>query len=230
MVSIVYVCSSTPAAGKTTVAAALIRQLTRLGARPVGIKPIELGVGYDEHQDLLGPDGDRLAAASTVQVPPLVRSPYRFTSRTTPLVAAERAGITLGLDDLVSAIETAKEYGGPVVVEGPGAAWSALADDTVGLDLAERLGATILLVVPERPGEEAAALGTLEGCRKRGLRIAGICRTQAGTPWTSAERSCFFSFAGARDLGATPLPVEDEAADQALAGLGTAVADALAWP
>lgn len=230
MAQVVFVTSSSPSAGKTVVAAALLRQLAALGARPVGVKIIELGAAYDAHHDLVGADGDRLGQATPVLVPPLVRSPYRFTARTTPAVAADRAGLTLALEDLVSAVTAAAEYGGPVVVEGAGAALSALAGDAVNLDLAEHVGATVVLVVPERAGEESAALGALEACRRRGLRIAGVCRTPGTPGWSAEELRSFFHVAGVRDLGTTAGQVEDQAVDRAMGGLGAAVAEALAWP
>lgn len=163
-----------PGVGKTILAAAIVRRLRALDHEAIGMKPIETACAYGSDHDLVGVDGVLLHAAVHRGAPPLVVSPYRSAAVGEPMVALGRAGIELRLDDLVQAVETAAEFGDPVVVEGAGGALSPLTRDGTTLDLAERLDATVLIAAPDALGVQSRALLVLEALRHHGLRIAGI--------------------------------------------------------
>jgi len=230
---VLFIAGSGPGVGKTAVAVAMMRGLARIGRRVVGIKPIEVGVGHDANHDLIAPDGDRLGAASVIAVPPLVRAPYRFNARAVPTVAALRSGIELGLEELVSAVKTACEYGQLVVVDGIGGLLTPIATDGATIDLAGRLGATVVLVVPDAAGSESVLLCGLEACRRRALKIAGYVLTQtAGPVLGEDELALLRARAGARQLLTLDLNASEAATNARVDAedAAAAVVQALAWP
>jgi dethiobiotin synthetase len=160
--------------GKTTVAAALVRRLRALGHAAIGVKPIETGCAYGPDQDLVGADGGVLHAAAHRSVPPLVVSPYRVPVQADPAEALERAGIELGLEDLVGAIDAAAGFGDVLVVEGTGGALAPLTTDALGLDLAERVAASLVIAAPDEAGIASQVILILEAARRRALNIAGV--------------------------------------------------------
>jgi dethiobiotin synthetase len=169
-----FVTSADPRAGKTTVAAAMVRRLRVLGLRAIGMKPIETGCAHGDDHDLVAADGALLHLAAHRSAPPLVVSPYRLASPLDPAAALEQAGLELVLEDLVQAVESAFAFGDIVVVECPGRALSPLTSDALGLDLAERVGATLLVAAPDREGTTSSVLLVLEAARRRALNIAGV--------------------------------------------------------
>lgn len=171
---IVFVAGTDTGVGKTIVTAALVRRLRALGRQAIGIKPVETGCSHDDTHDLIGSDGQLLHVAAHRGAPPLVVSPYRFAPPVSPALAAERAGIELSLDDLATAVEATFSFGRVVVVESAGGALSPIAQDGLGLDLAERLGAAVLVVGADQLGVQSQALLVLEAIRRRALRIAGV--------------------------------------------------------
>lgn len=159
--------------GKTLVACGL---LTALGERDVGatgVKPVETGCPHDDAHDLVGIDGERLRAASSVPTPPLVTSPYRFAPPLSPALAAEQVGLELTIDDLVAAVEESQRLG-RTVVEGPGGPLCPLAPGRSTLDLAVALQARILVVGSDRKGADGQVLLTLEACEHRKANVVGV--------------------------------------------------------
>jgi dethiobiotin synthetase len=188
---ILFVAGTDGGVGKTTIAAALVRRLRAIGKDAIGMKPIETGCPYGPDQDLVGPDGETLHVAAHRSAPPLVVSPYRLPSRADPAEALERAGIELELDDLVHAVEAAQRFSEVLVVESTGGALAPLVHDGLGLDLAERLGASVIVVAPDALGSASAVILILEALRRRALNIAGVLLTRlhdGAHPETGTER------------------------------------------
>jgi dethiobiotin synthetase len=102
-------------------------------------------------------------------------------------LAAEKAGIELRLDDLVHAVEAAFSFGDIVVVESAGGALSPIAQDGLGLDLAERLGASVLVVGADALGVQSHALLVIEALRRRALNIAGVILSRRTDQSAEAE-------------------------------------------
>jgi dethiobiotin synthase len=178
--TIVFVAGTDTNVGKTLVAAALVRRLRVLGTRAIGMKPVETGCSYGEDHDLIAHDGVLLHRAAHFAAPPLVVSPYRFAPPIAPAVAAELAGLELSLSDLVAAIEACAPFGEPVIVEGAGGALAPIASDGSVLDLAERVGASVLLVGVDRLGVQSHAIAVLESARRRALGLIGVILSRMG--------------------------------------------------
>lgn len=170
---VLFITGTVAGAGKTLFSVALLRRLRTLNTAAIGVKPVETGCVYGEDHDLIAHDGDLLHRAAHRSAPPLAVGPYRFVGNVAPALAAERAGIELQLDDLVTAVEGLARFGEPLVIESEGAALSPLASDGLVLDLAERLSAPILVIAPDRLGAESEVIGVLEAARRRALPILG---------------------------------------------------------
>lgn len=175
---VVFVAGTGAGIGQTTLSAALVRRLRAMGIRAIGVKPVETGCAHGEDQDLVGADGALLHRASQRAAPPLAVAPYRFVPRVAPALAAELAGLELGGEELAQAVEAVFDFGTLAVVDAPGGALAPLAKDTLGLDLAERLGAVLLIVAADDAEATGQVLLILEAARRRALRIAGVALTR----------------------------------------------------
>ena len=138
-----------PEVGTTEVAEGLILALRRRGERAVGVMPVDAACVHDDEHDLESRVGTRLWHASERTVPPLVVAPYRFHAGANPVEAAEAAGLSLSLVDLLSTIEDAAQFGGPVVAVGPPQADAPYATDGTAWDFARAANARVLVVVDD---------------------------------------------------------------------------------
>jgi dethiobiotin synthetase len=138
--------------GKTLIAAALLLALRQQGAQAIGFKPVETGVSPGEQ-----PDSEILAAASAVAhraAIPLLR----LAEPLAPAVAADRAGlVTLDPAAAQARVQTLRDAGYRVVLEGAGGVLVPLAWGCTARDLARDLGLDAIVVA-------RAGLGTLNHC------------------------------------------------------------------
>lgn len=182
-----FIAGSGSGGGKTLLSAALVRRLRVLGTRAIGIKPVETGCRYGEDHDLIAPGGALLHRAAHRTAPPLVVSPYRFVAKTAPVIAAERSGIELSLDDLFQSIVTISSFGDPIVITTSGGALSPIANNGSPLDLCSRIGAPLLLVLPDRLGVESEAIALLEAARRRAIALLGVILSSPSSEGASSE-------------------------------------------
>lgn len=166
----VFVCGTDTGAGKTHIAAALVRSLRERGVRVAAMKPIAAGVedGRDVNADVAA-----LAAADGLDVPARVRNPYAFAEPIAPHLAARDAGVTIDLRVVAAAWREMALIAEAIVVEGAGGARVPIAADTDMLDIARRLRLPVLLVVGMRLGCLNHACLTADAIAARGLTMAG---------------------------------------------------------
>lgn len=184
-VQTLFVTSHGPGAGKTLVAAAILRRLRALQVRAVGVKPIETESRRGEDHDLYSIDGLLLAAESTPQVPLPVIAPYLFATGGAGASAMSAVGLDVTLADLVEAVRGAERYGDLLVVEGATGAFDQVAADGIELDFARALGAQLVVVVQD----QAQLREVLDGAAARALPVALVVTRsapddlQAGLQW-----------------------------------------------
>lgn len=159
--------------GKTIITAALIHRLHHQKIRAAGIKPIETGCEYDEEHHLIAADGALLQAAAP-WVPAHTVAPYRFVPPVAPALAAQNAGLSLALQDLCEVITAAHHYAGLLLIEGAGGALSPMTSDGNTLDLAETLGAPILIIAKDKLGTQSQSLAVIEAAKTRKVKILGL--------------------------------------------------------
>jgi dethiobiotin synthetase len=166
----IFVTGTDTGIGKTVVAAALLRGLTRAGFRAVGMKPV--AAGLDEGETLPA-DTRTLIAAGNVDAPIADVNPYAFAQPIAPELAARAVGATIELDVIAAAYSRLTSVADAIVVEGAGGALVPLASSMDMLDIPARLELPVVLVVGIRLGCLNHALLSALAIGARGLDLAG---------------------------------------------------------
>lgn len=217
---IVVVTGTDSGVGKTFVACAVARAMAARGLHVVAVKAVETGVAtLPESQE----DGVRLARATGQRHP--LQALYRFRTPVAPAVAAELEGEPpLDFDATVTAVERLARDADVALVETAGGMLAPLAWDWNMVDLAETLGATVLVVGANRLGTINHTLLTLGALELGGVQPAGVILSAPEAPDASSgtNRDAIARLAGLDRVLAIGRFPDDAAA----AG---AVAPALDW-
>ncbi|SIO64058.1 dethiobiotin synthase [Paraburkholderia phenazinium] len=158
--------------GKTLVSAALLRGFVREGLRAAAMKPIAAGA-FEVNGVWHNEDADQLDAASSVLLPPTLRTPYLLKAPAAPHIVATLENVTLDIGHIVACHAQALELADVVVVEGVGGFRVPLTDTHDTADLALALNLPVVLVVGMRLGCISHALLSAEAIAARGLHLAG---------------------------------------------------------
>lgn len=205
--------------GKTWVSCALARALVQQGRRVVAIKPVETGTAGNSGAT---EDGVLLAAATGQAAPRMAL--HRFADPVAPAVAAEREGKTLDFDGVLAEIERYAEGTDVTLIESAGGLLAPIAWDWNAADLAESLGARVLVVGADRLGVINHALLTLSALELAGLLTAGLVLT---TPATADVSTGTNAEAIARLSGLDRILVAPRTTDPLVAAM--ALAPAIEW-
>lgn len=171
--------------GKTTVAAALVRSLRRLGLEVGAMKPAESGCGRDAFGALIAADAALLrAAAGGADTLELV-CPYRLEAPLAPGIAAAQEGRAIDWGVIERCLsELRRRHPDGVVVEGAGGIMVPMAADygrgfgTVA-DLALRLRLPALVVARGGLGTINHTVLTLQGLEARSIACRGVLLSPA---------------------------------------------------
>ncbi|EEA01373.1 dethiobiotin synthase [Burkholderia sp. H160] len=158
--------------GKTFVSSALLRGFVREGLQAAAMKPIAAGA-FEVDGVLHNEDADQLDAASSVLLPPAVRTPYLLKEPAAPHIAAALENVSFDLEHIVACHSQALKLADVVVVEGVGGFRVPLTATQDTADLAVALKLPVVLVVGMRLGCISHALLTAEAIAARGLTLAG---------------------------------------------------------
>jgi dethiobiotin synthetase len=158
--------------GKTFVSSALLRGFIREGLQAAAMKPIAAGA-FELNGVLHNEDADQLDAASSVLLPPEMRTPYLLKEPAAPHIAAALENVTFDLKHIVDCHAQAVQRADIVVVEGVGGFRVPLTATQDTADLAVALKLPVVLVVGMRLGCISHALLTAEAIAARGLTLAG---------------------------------------------------------
>ncbi|CAH2898716.1 MAG: Dethiobiotin synthase BioD (EC [uncultured Paraburkholderia sp.] len=158
--------------GKTFVSCALLRGFAREGLQAAAMKPIAAGA-FELNGELHNEDADQLDAASTVLLPPAMRTPYLLKEPAAPHIVAALENVALDIDHIVACHAQALTRADVVVVEGVGGFRVPLTATHDTADLAVALKLPVVLVVGMRLGCISHALLTAEAIAARGLTLAG---------------------------------------------------------
>jgi dethiobiotin synthetase len=160
-----FVTGTDTGVGKTLVAAALCK-IDRDGGRTVlYAKPVQTGLQPAEA-------GDAAFVAAAAKVP--VVECLRFPDPLAPAVAAQQVGMVIDVDALLDDLEKAGDGFDRIVVEGAGGLLVPLRGDVTMADLADRLGAGLVVVTRPGLGTLNHTALTLEAARSRGLPVDGL--------------------------------------------------------
>jgi dethiobiotin synthetase len=156
--------------GKTVVAAAILSALRRRGLRVAGMKPIETGVARGDAEC----DAAILTRAAGARVPPADVCPIVLAEALAPMVAAERAGISIDLAELDAANARLSAGRGALVVESAGGLLVPIAPRTAFDDLFRHWRLDVVIVAANRLGAINHTMLTVQAARAAGLRIRCI--------------------------------------------------------
>src|SRR5829696_2696194 len=169
----VFVTGTDTGVGKTFVAAAMIRALTREGLRVAGMKPVAAGANRTSAGLLRNGDALALAAASNVPLPYESLNPYCFLSAVSPHIAAADEGVTIETQVIQSHFEKLAMLADFIVVEGAGGWFAPISLSQTMADVALALGLPVLLVVGLRLGCLNHSLLSQRAIEARGAKFAG---------------------------------------------------------
>ncbi len=172
MVSGWFVTGTDTGVGKTCVSAALLRTLAQAGHRVAGMKPVASGAGYRDG-NAYWEDVEALALADGQHIALDDRNPYRFEPAIAPHLAAQRAGVVLDKQKIITAFHRIAATVDKVVVEGAGGWYVPLGDAGSMAALARHLGLPVILVVGMRLGCINHALLSARAIQADGCQLAG---------------------------------------------------------
>lgn len=211
MTSAIVVTGTDTGIGKTVFAAGLV---DALGADYW--KPVQAGLDGETDSQVVR----RLSGAPASRVLPEI---YRLTTPASPHLAAERDGVEVDVERLVTL--PASPRGAPIIIEGAGGLLVPLTRRTLQIDLFARWGAPVVLVASTRLGTINHTLLSVEALKRRNVPLLGIAFV--GDENADSERT-IAAFAGVPRLGRLPrLDPLDTAALRAAFAANFDVADFL---
>jgi dethiobiotin synthase len=160
-----FVTGTDTGVGKTLGAAALCRADREAGRTVLYAKPVQTGLEQSQA-------GDAAFVAAAAKVP--VVECLRFPEPLAPAVAAERAGQVIDVGGLLTDLEKAGDGFDRVVVEGAGGLLVPLWGAVTMADLADALGAGLVVVTRPGLGTLNHTALTLEAADSRGLPVDGL--------------------------------------------------------
>ncbi|MBM4123661.1 MAG: dethiobiotin synthase [Nitrospira sp.] len=169
-----FVTGTDTGVGKTLVIAALAHYLRQQGLDVGVMKPIETGCEPGGSALSDGADGARLQVGIGNHDPSHLVTPYRFPDPLAPLAAAERAGMTIQPDRIVTAFKELAARHRCLLVEGVGGVMVPIAEGFDVRDLIARLGLPVLIVGRAALGGVNHALLTVEALQQRGIPVLAI--------------------------------------------------------
>ncbi|MDO3386743.1 dethiobiotin synthase [Gilvimarinus sp. SDUM040013] len=159
--------------GKTQVAAALLHLAAKRGLTTSAVKPIAAGCAR-EKQGLRNSDALALMAECHPELEYDAVNPVALAPAIAPHIAAQQAGLSLQVADLLPKVQRVLAQGAAIsVVEGAGGWRVPLNDNETLADLAQQLQLPVVLVVGMRLGCISHALLTAEAIERDGLAFAG---------------------------------------------------------
>lgn len=156
--------------GKTWVTALLAAALREAGLDLGVWKPVQSGCLPGQPEA----DSYRLKTISGVADAEAEICPFSYETPLTPLLAAQREGVSLQLDDLLAGGDPLFARHRCLLVEGAGGLAVPLTAEHMVIDLAVRLQLPVLVVARPGLGTINHTLLSIAYLRQHGLRVAGV--------------------------------------------------------
>lgn len=169
----VFITGTDTGVGKTYVSVLALRMLRSCGVDVGAMKPIETGLATAGSGSVAG-DAELLLEAAGAKDEMRLVVPYRLKAPVAPLVAARKEGIEISPSKIQEAFDALSSRHNFVVVEGAGGLLVPITESYGMSDLAGDLGLPLLVVAVSKLGAVNHSALTLEACRARDLKVAGL--------------------------------------------------------
>src|SRR5689334_21689024 len=208
-----FITGTDTGVGKTFVACGLAALLRARGCRVGVMKPAETGCAGRDGK-LIPEDAVRLRDASGCGEPIETICPYRLPEPLAPSLAAERAGVRIDIDRLLTVYRHLISKHDVTLVEGAGGLLVPLLPSFTYADLARVMKLPILVVAANKLGAINHLLLTLEHASCKGLTVLGyvLNRVSAeGSLAAETNREVLANLTGVPCLGEVPFVDAEEA-------------------
>jgi len=202
----IFVTGTDTGVGKTFVTCGLARLLMSYGYSVGVMKPVETGCVMRD--DALYPeDGWRLKEASGCAETIEQICPYRLPDPLAPSIAAERAGVRIDIDRMLTVLEEIKGAHDITLVEGAGGLMVPLVPSYTFADFARVAKLPVIVVAANKLGVINHLLLSLEHASCKGLTVLGyVLNRISDEPSIAVEtnREVLLGMTGVPCLGELP--------------------------
>jgi dethiobiotin synthetase len=216
----IFITGTDTGVGKTFVSCALAAYLRDLGYRVGVMKPAETGC-VEKDGELFADDAYRLKQASGCEESIDKICPYRLPEPLAPSIAAERAGVKIDIDRLLSVCGEITSTHEVTLIEGAGGLMVPLLPSYTFADFARVAKLPVIVVAANKLGVVNHLLLTLEHASCKGLRTAGYVLNQIESQISLAaetNREVLSNLTGVPCLGELPYYPNTQFDAAALAG------------
>ena len=206
----IFITGTDTGVGKTFFACGLAALLKESGYKVGVMKPAETGCDQGEGK-LVPRDAAALKEASGCEIPLEQICPYQFREPLAPSVAAEREGVRIDIDRLMSVYSEISATHDVTIVEGAGGLLVPLLPSYTYADLAKVLKLPLIVVAANKLGMINHLLLTLEHASYKGLSVLGYLLNQIEkqpSPAAQTNREALVSLTGVPCMGEVPY-IED---------------------
>ena len=168
-----FVTATGTGIGKTMVTGAIAHQLASTGYRAGVFKPIATGC-QSRREGLVSPDAEFLAHCADSEFSLEQINPIRYQQPLAPSVAAELSQKEIDWPALRLAYKNVAQNSDFMLVEGIGGVLVPLTNGYLVADLIADMDLPVLIVARNQLGAINHVLLTIEACRARNLKIAGL--------------------------------------------------------
>ena len=168
-----FVTGTDTGVGKTVVTGAIARCLSGAGVSVGVFKPIATGCEH-RREGLVSSDAEFLAHCSNSGFSLEEINPVRYAEAVTPSVAVERSGRAIDWAGLGQAYGRISEASDVTLVEGIGGLMVPIEPGYLVIDMMVDMALPAIVVAKNRLGVINHTLLTVEMCRIRGLKVAGV--------------------------------------------------------
>ena len=202
----IFITGTDTGVGKTVFAASLAAYLCSIGYRIGVMKPAETGC-QERDGKLIAEDAVHLKEASGCAEPLEKICPYRLPDPLAPSIAAERAGVKIDVDHLMTVYNEIRSKHDITLVEGAGGLMVPLLPSYTYADLANVLKLPVIVVAANKLGAINHLLLTLEHASCKGLSVLGYVLNRISNENSLAadtNREVLLGLTGVQCLGVLP--------------------------
>lgn len=175
-----FVTGTDTGVGKTYITAALTRTLRRRGDKVVALKPV--ATGAEVVGGLLVAEDTQILAAASGETDFGNITFRSYPEPVAPAVAAALHGERLAIGAIAGFINSRRQPGSRLLVEGVGGLLCPLTATETVADLVGLIQIPLLVVTRRGLGTLNHTLLTLEVAERRGLKVAGVIVNEAAPP------------------------------------------------